>query len=98
MSEKYSVICHDSRAILSGMIHKITETGCELVSTMETHGPVFPQKTDVLINFVLNNGGKGTGSAVNIPARLTGIRRLDGKWTYRIRWQYGFPAFLKKAA
>jgi hypothetical protein len=91
--EGYPVICHDYRSIVSGRIGEITDTGCELVSGVDTPTPVFPQKTQVLINLLDEPSGK----SVNVSARLTGCVRRDGAWVYRIRWKQ-LPEFLAGAA
>jgi hypothetical protein len=76
------VVCHDFRSVLTGMLREISDTGCELVSGMETEGPVFPQKTQVFLNLVDERSGR----SVNIRARLTAVVRRGGQWVYRIRW------------
>lgn len=83
------VVCHDFRSVITGVIHEITETGCELISSLQTTGPVFPQKTQVLLNVL----DEKTGRSVNVQARLTAARRQDGQWAYRIRWK-GCPEFV----
>jgi hypothetical protein len=87
------VVCHDFRSVVTGTLREITETGCELVSAQQTSGPVFPQKTKVLLNLLDEKSGR----SVNVSARLTAAQRFDGKWVYRIRWPQ-VPEFLQQAA
>ncbi len=86
-------ICHDYKSIVSGRIREISENGCELVSSVQTPGPVFPQKTQVLLNLL----DEKTGRSVNIQARLTRAQRCEGTWIYRIRWK-ALPEFLQQQA
>ncbi len=92
MSEKsIPVVCHDFRSIVTGHLRAIDGTGCELVSSLDTPGPVFPQKIDVFLNLF----DETSGESVNVRARLTAAVRRDGRWLYRIRWQQ-VPAFLER--
>jgi hypothetical protein len=93
VTEGVPVICHDFRSIVSGRIREITDTGCELVSGVDTSGPIFPQKAQVLLNLLDEKSGK----SVNVQARLTAAQRIEGQWVYRIRWSVK-PEFLAKAA
>ena len=55
-----------------------------------THDPVFPQKTNIVLNLL----DEKTGQSINIDARLTGILKdPNGDWHYRIRWKR-LPEFL----
>jgi hypothetical protein len=94
MSQKeVPVVCHDFRSIVTGNIREISDTGCELVSSIQSTGPVFAQKANVLLNLL----DEKTGRSVNVSARLTAVKRHEGKWTYRIRWS-SLPDFLSSAA
>lgn len=93
MSEKaVPVVCHDFRSIVTGHLRAIDGTGCELVSSLDTPGPVFPQKIEVFLNLL----NEASGESVNVRARLTAAVRRDGRWLYRIRWQK-LPAFLERS-
>lgn len=90
MRSEIPVVCHDRRNLINGMIRNITETGCELVSSVNSPNPAFPHKTAVLLNVL----DEMTGRSVNVQARLTNVMRQDGAWTYKIRWNE-FPQILK---
>lgn len=90
-SNTYSVVCHDQRGVVTGRLEEISDTGCKLVSNLDTSDPVFPQKTNVSLNIIIDSK---TGESVNVEARLTGVLRDQGTWLYRLRWPE-CPKFLK---
>jgi hypothetical protein len=88
------VVCHDQRSVVTGTIQDITDTGCVLLGDRNGQGPVFPQKTEVVLNIL----DESSGQSINVRGRLTGfLRDHAGIWTYRIRWKQ-VPAFLTKHA
>ncbi|MEK7692083.1 MAG: PilZ domain-containing protein [Bdellovibrionota bacterium] len=82
MTKQLEAICMDARAMMSGIVQNITESGCEFIGEKPAGGRVFVPETSVVINLL----DPDTGRTVNITARLASIApTLDG-CVYRLRW------------
>src|SRR5690606_36950974 len=84
-------VVHNFKQVVNGTIRAISESGCELLSAVQSSGPMFPQKTQVYINLF----DRKSGQSVNVEGRLTQAKRVDGQWVYRIRWK-AIPDFFLK--
>lgn len=85
-------ICHDFRSMINGTIRNISDSGCELISSVNSSDSVFPQKAQIMLNLFDPKAGK----SVNIKARLTRAFRQEGTWVYKVRWDSGLVSdFIK---
>lgn len=75
-------LCHDSRFAIAGKLFGVTDAGCELIASGARSEPAFGAKASVVLNLL----DPGTGKCMNVPARLNGVRRKDGAWSYRVLW------------
>lgn len=83
MSKEIQAVCHDNRTIISGTIRNVTESGCELMCRLDTGTPAFPKKAQITLNL----SDEATGQTMNVAARLIGVSRREGAWSYRIKWK-----------
>lgn len=78
---KIEAVCHDRHQVVSGILERMTDEGCDLISEDE-HGPAFSKRTLLLLSLVDTESGK----SMNVHARLTQAQRRDGRWSYRLHW------------
>jgi hypothetical protein len=76
-------LCHDARTVVTGKLCQVTDSGCEFVSSQGSSEPGFGAKSRVMLNLLDPKSGK----SMNVPARLNGVQRKDGTWTFRVLWQ-----------
>ncbi|MCM2324270.1 MAG: hypothetical protein NDJ90_13515 [Oligoflexia bacterium] len=76
-----AVVCHDFHHLVTGGLQRITDSGCELVSVVDS-GPQFNRRSPLMLNIL----DPATGETMNASARLASVSRVDGKWTYRLQW------------
>lgn len=83
MKSKTSALCTDQVSTASGVVSNQTDEGCEFHTEQSHHdAPVFPRRTNVDLCLIEESSGK----VKKVRARLSGISRSQGLWTYRIRW------------
>jgi hypothetical protein len=76
-------VCHDSRSVASGKLVGVTDSGCELVTNQRVAEPAFGATSNVTLNLL----DPATGKSMNVAARLGGVQRKDGAWSYKVLWQ-----------
>jgi hypothetical protein len=76
-------ICHDSRHVISGRLTQVTDSGCELVCSGDAGAESFGSKSRVVLNLLEPKSGR----AMNVTARLSGVRRRDGQWSLKVLWK-----------
>jgi hypothetical protein len=81
-SERFSVICHNGDAIVSGKFLLVSETGCEIQDEGEAATPRFALRAPIILNILDLKKGK----TMNVRAITTDVRRQEGVWVYRILW------------
>lgn len=79
---RFTVICHNGSAIVSGTFVLVTETGCEIRDDGDSSTPQFALRSPVVLNILDQKQGK----SVNVRAVAADVRREDGSWIYRIHW------------
>ncbi len=86
------VVCHDFQTLIAGSLAQITETGCELLSTDLGGNPKFTPQSRLILNLL----NEKTGQAMNVQAKLLGVARVEGAWSYKLRWEH-CPELLQAA-
>ena len=82
-------LCHDSRSVITGRLTQVTDAGCELVCPSTSVTPGFGSKSHVILNLL----DPKSGQAMNVTARLGGVRRRDGNWSLKVLWN-GCPELI----
>lgn len=82
-------LCHDSRNVISGRLTQVTDAGCELVCDESAVAANFGSKSRVILNLLEPKSGR----AMNVTARLSGVRRRDGNWSLKVLWN-GCPELI----
>ena len=82
-------LCHDSHSAISGKLSGVTDAGCELVTTGARSEPAFGATAQVILNLLDPKSGR----SMSVPARLSGVLRKDGKWSYQVQWK-GCPELI----
>jgi hypothetical protein len=75
-------VCHNRTEYLSGLLEKMTETGCEFVSWHPESYPAFGEKAAIHLSLL----DVATGEVRNITAWVAAVVRTDTSWRYRLRW------------
>ena len=81
--KKIRALCFDARGLVAGELTDVKETGSELVSNQSFERPVFPKKTRVQLNLVVDD----CESEQTVEARLSDYFRRGGTWVYRLKWK-----------
>ena len=77
-------LCFDLGHALKGKLERVTETGCEFVAAQsEESGSSFSQDAPVTLNLLNPKDGR----SMNVSAKMTGVARKNGNWTYQIQWK-----------
>lgn len=75
-------LCHDSRNVITGTLAQVTDAGCELICPESSAAPSFGAQSPVMLNLLDSKSGQ----AMNVAARLAGMRREGGKWSLKVLW------------
>jgi hypothetical protein len=76
-------LCVDARHAVTGKLTQVTDSGCEFVTTQGASESCFGAKAQIMLNLLEPK----TGRSMNVPARLSGVSRKGGKWSYRVDWK-----------
>lgn len=77
------VVCHNYKAVLSGKLQRMTETGCELLSEHGSFTPTFVNRSTIVMNLL----DAGSGKLMNVSGRICAVKRMERGWSYQIRWE-----------
>ena len=78
-----SVVCHNFRQVVSGFVHRMTATGCELKTSDGHLSPAFVSRSSVVLNLLDGESGK----LMNVSCRICGVTRTPDGWVYQVRWE-----------
>lgn len=76
-------LLHDSRSVISGKLMQVTDAGCDLICPDSVVAPTFGSQSSIVLNLL----DPATGRSQNVSARLSGMRRGDGRWSLKVQWQ-----------
>lgn len=82
MEKKIHALCHDGRNMIAGSLVSIDERGCEFQSGEAGTMPEFPSRARVMLDLY----DELSDQHASVPAKLAGVSRKNGGWSYEIRW------------
>jgi GYF domain 2 len=79
----FEVVCHDSFfSLVSGILRKVTDRGCELISGDPSDAPPFGLAASLTLNVL----DPSTRRSINMKVQVRDIFRRNGDWVYLLRW------------
>lgn len=75
-------LCHDTRNVVGGKLTQVTDAGCELICPSGSAAQGFGSQSHVMLNLL----DPKSGQVMNVTARLNGVTRQNGQWTFKVLW------------
>jgi hypothetical protein len=81
-------IGHNFIHLISGKLDRVTETGCDFLSSEEDESPVLALNSKIVLNMMDPKHGK----TLNVVTTLSHITKKGSFWVYRLQWDH-LPTF-----
>jgi hypothetical protein len=75
-------LCYDQISVLSGLIRKAGENGCDFVAESRSAAPLFMKDMSVRLNLL----DPRSGTTMSVNAQVVQAVRQNGQWSYRLAW------------
>lgn len=77
-----SVVCHDFKRAISGVLCEVTDRGCVLLATAESQSVRFQENSQLQMNLLVEK----TGQSMNLPVRFLRQSYGENGWNYLLQW------------
>lgn len=77
-----SVVCHDFKRAISGILSEVKVGGCVLVVGDETQAVRFQDNSIVHMNLLIEK----TKQSMNFPVRFLRLLKVENGWNYHFQW------------